>query len=97
MKRITPSNRICILGRIWMPAVVCAQVLHPSAYDIENMRNRRGKITRRSVEDWLSTHAGDFQSILDFSVSLDEELESDWAKGEESDFQFTDCTHGDDD
>ena len=97
MKRIIPINVIRIIGRIWLPPVVCAQTLHPSSYDINNMRDDEGKITRDSVEQWLGTHAGDFQSIIDFSVSLDEELESDWAKGEDSDMTYGDCMCPDDD
>lgn len=40
-------------------------------YDVENCRDDDGKITRESVERWLCTHAGDFQSITDFSASIE--------------------------
>ena len=54
-----------------MPAVVCSLRITPSAYDIENMRNGDGTITRESVEDWLGSHTGDFQNIMDFYADIE--------------------------
>jgi hypothetical protein len=56
-------------------------------FDRENI----GELNRESIEDWLTTHSGDFQSIIDFSASLDD-LEIPWSN-EESEFEYGDITY----
>ncbi len=55
-----------------------------SRYDLENI----GEETRENVEAWLSTHAGDFQSISDFHAVLGK-TEIGW-KDEETELSFND-------
>lgn len=93
MKYTVAINKINVLGYIWMPHALCAQVLKPTAYDRENMRDDAGKITRESVQRWLDTNAGDFSHIVDFAVSLDEELESDFTS-EENEMAWRDAMYG---
>lgn len=52
---------IQVVGKIWMPAVEAAQTYQLSDHDLETME----VFSRESVEEWLSSHAGDFQSITD--------------------------------
>lgn len=83
---------IHVLGYIWMPNIQCSQVINLCQYDIDNMRNEEGTITRDDVEDWLGSHAGDFQSITDFYASIednDTSIEIAW-NNEENEFSFND-------
>lgn len=72
VKRVIRSSEVYVLGRIWMPMVPGATTIQLSDYDIKNLEREDGKITRRSVESWLGTHAGDFSEILDFSASIED-------------------------
>jgi hypothetical protein len=70
-----------------MPSAVCGQRQELSAYDLENI----GEFTRENVEDWLGTHAGDFQSVRDFhAVCGDAEVA--W-ENEENEFEYCDCMY----
>jgi hypothetical protein len=85
MRYTVRKSVIFVVGKIWMPAVTCGQeiVLHNS--DVENCKDDDGKITRDSVECWLGTHTGDFQSIQDFSASIelgDDTIDIPWATEE---------------
>jgi len=76
-----------------MPAVTCSQIQTLSGYDVENCRDDEGKITRDSVEQWLTTHSGDFQSVQDFSASIEDggnTVEIPWAT-EDGEMAFNDC------
>lgn len=74
-----------------MPNALGATTYNLSGYDIENMRDDDGTITRDSVESWLDSHSGDFSSIVDFSVTIgDNEFDSSW-QSEESEMHFNDC------
>lgn len=93
MKYMVRKSIVEVVGVIWMPACVCAQRIVLREYDIENMRDDDGKVTRESVELWLATHAGDFQSITDFHASIEdgeETIEIPWGS-EEGEFQYCDC------
>ena len=79
-------SRIDILGRIWMPAIVCGQTLNLTSYDEANI----GEPTRENVEQWLVTHAGDFQAIIDFEADIGDAPLIPWAH-EESECTFSDC------
>lgn len=81
-----------VLGRIWMPAVMAAQHINLRQYDIDNMRDDDGKITRDSLEDWLGSNTGDLQSIYDFSATIkdgESVIQIDW-ENEENAFEFFD-------
>ena len=60
--RLVREDYILVVGRIWMPAITCSLRINLSQYDLDNI----GKFTRENVEQWLSTHSGDFQSVQDF-------------------------------
>ena len=64
------TDHIQVLGIIWMPAVPAATSYNVSPYDVENMTDDSGDITRESVSLWLDSHAGDFQSVTDFSAVI---------------------------
>lgn len=93
MKYLVRKSIVQIVGRIWMPAIICGQTKTLDSYDIENCRDDEGNITRDSVEQWLMTHSGDFQHVIDFSASIedgDKTVDIPWAT-EEDKYQFNDC------
>lgn len=61
-----------VVGHIWMPNTVCSLHKTLSGYDLENMRDEDGNITRDSLEQWLCMNTGDFQDIIDFSASIED-------------------------
>ena len=76
-----------------MPAVTCAEEMNLSQYDVENCRDNDGNITRDSIEEWLTSHAGNFQSVQDFRASIEDgenTVEIDF-QSEESEITFADC------
>jgi len=81
-------RRIDIVGKGWYNQQM-AMSLNLSAYDVENI----GELTRENIQLWLDSHAGDFQSILDFRADIDE-FESDF-ETEEGECIFNDCMFGD--
>lgn len=85
MKITLERNWIEVIGRIWLPPVMCAQRIDLSAYDLENI----GEPTRENVDQWLSTHTGDFQSVKDFYAVIGETV-IDW-EDPESECVYTDC------
>jgi len=93
MRYMVVTSRIEVIGHIWMPAVVAAMNYTPSRYDVENMRDDDGRITRDGVQRWLDTHAGDFQSVDDFRADIadgDDDIVIEWADPE-SEFTYSDC------
>ena len=95
MKLTIRKSIVQIIGVIWMPPVTCATQKTLRDYDIENMRNDEGQITRESVEQWLTTNSGDFQSVTDFSASIEDgenTVDIPWAS-EESEFTYVDCMY----
>ncbi len=85
MRYLVERNFVQVIGTIWMPAATCAMEYPLTAHDVENM----GRFTRDNVEDWLTSHAGDFQEITDFRATFgDEWIEWD---SEESEITFNDC------
>jgi len=94
MKYTVRKSIINIVGGIWMPyGAKAATTIECSQYDVENMRDDDGKVTRESVEQWLTTHSGDFSSVIDFSASLEDEndtVEIPW-QDEENEMAFCDC------
>jgi hypothetical protein len=84
---------IDVVGYIWMPHTTAAMSYTVSSYDIENMREEDGTITRASVEDWLGSHSRDFQSITDFRASIEDgsqTIDIDWADID-NECTFNDC------
>ena len=80
-----------VLGKGWYGQTLATQY-KLSAYDREIMSYYPSSYTRASVQRWLDTHAGgDFQSIKDFSASLDE-LEIPWTD-EENECVFLDIMY----
>lgn len=80
--------RVEVIGQLWQPGVVAA-----SLYWMP--RDEHDPLTRDTVADWLDTHAGDFQSIDDFSA--DDHVTGeylDWT-GEESHLTYIDCMYED--
>jgi len=63
---------IDVVGRIWMPAIVASLRMELRPYDVDNARDGDGQVTRESVEQWLATHAGDFQQVIDFRASIED-------------------------
>jgi hypothetical protein len=94
MKYTVTKNAIYVIGTIWLPPIVCAQKKELTTYDMENIKDENGKITRDSVERWLSCHSGDFSQVIDFSADFDYEgkhIDIPWSKGEESELTYSDC------
>ena len=87
------KSYVDVVGKIWMPQHVTVAMRYPvSGYDMENMRDDDGQITRDSVEQWLMCHSGDFSSVEDFSASLevgDDTIEFPWTHEE------SECTYAD--
>ncbi len=93
MRYTVRKSVVRVIGRIWMPAIMAAQQIELSSYDLDNAKDEQGNLTRESVDRWLSTHTGDFQSVKDFYASLevgDQTVEIPWAD-EESEFTYSDC------
>lgn len=98
MKYTVRKSVVEIVGRIWLPPVVCNQTRTLSDYDVENCRDEAGNITRESVERWVFTNCGDFQEVIDFAASIEDGPETvniAWASeaGEEA---FIGCTSWED-
>ena len=90
MRYTVRKSTINVIGKIWMPANKCAQEIVLSAYDLENIEK---PVTRDTVEFWLMLNSGDFQSITDFSASLEigsETIELPW-EHEDSEYTYSDC------
>lgn len=87
MKFTVERNWIELIGVIWMPSTTCAQRIDLRQYDIENI----GEPTRENVEQWLTMHSGDFQSVTDFRAVIGETV-IEWAN-EESELTFNDCMY----
>ena len=89
MRFAVDRNWIEIVGKIWWPmGPLFAQRKDLTAYDMKNI----GKPTRRNVEAWLATNAGDFSEIVDFRAIIGEK-EIGWKK-EENGFVYSDCQEG---
>jgi hypothetical protein len=98
MKYVVCKSVVWVVGKIWMPAVTCGQTITLTAHDVENCRDDDGKITRDSVSDWIDSNAGDFQSITDFSASIedgDATIDIPWAT-EAGEMAFMDATSEED-
>ena len=89
VRYMVERNFVQVIGMIWQPmAGQCAMEYTLSPHDVASM----GDFTRDTVQRWLDTHAGDFQSIDDFRASVGND-EIEWAS-EESELTYNDCTFG---
>ena len=68
------TRDVWVIGRTWVGYLASEQYKLPK--DIEP--------TRAAILAWLDTHSGDFQSLIDFSGSI-EEVEIPWAQHESLD------------
>jgi hypothetical protein len=84
-------NYVRVLGRIWLPPVIAAVEYPLTAHDLAQLRDDAGEITRDDLDCWVSTHAGDFQHVIDFSASIGD-TEYPWAE-EESELAYNDCMY----
>jgi len=99
MKYLVRESYVEVIGRIWMPNTTAAYKYDLRDYDINNARDDKGKLTRESVEDWLCKNAGDFQSIEDFSASIEDgeqTIDIPW-RDEGSEVTYNDCMYGSED
>jgi hypothetical protein len=95
MRYTVRKSIVQIVGYLWMPQCKAATEQSVSSYDIENMTDDDGNVTRDSVEQWVMTHSGDFSSVIDFRADLevgDKTIVIDWEK-EESECDFADCMY----
>jgi hypothetical protein len=76
-----------VIGTIWMPATTCAYRYELRNYDLANI----GAFTRRNVDRWLATNAGDFQVITDFRAVCGKR-EIPWVS-EDSELTYADCMY----
>ncbi len=92
MRYIVRRSYVDVLGYIWMPHALCSLHVPCDGHAIENMRDNAGHITRDSIADWLTRNTGDFQSVEDFSASIedgDETLDFPWSS-EENECRYLD-------
>jgi hypothetical protein len=93
MRYMVRTSYVDVIGPIWMPSTTAAMRYTVDGYDIENMRDEDGNITRDSVEQWLACNSGDFQNVTDFSASIedgDTTVDIPW-KDEDSELTYNDC------
>jgi hypothetical protein len=60
------KSLIQVIGKIWMPPVVCGMQYDLTEHDVQNIH----PLTYDNVEDWLMKHSGDFQEIIDFRADI---------------------------
>lgn len=72
MRYTVRLSYIDVLGYIWMPNALCSLRITLTAFDLDNMREPDGLITRESIADWLTVHTGDFREVVDFSASIED-------------------------
>ena len=85
---------VYVVGRIWWPMGPLFSMEYTLRhYDVENMRNDDGQISREEVARWLDCNAGDFSAIVDFSASIEDgetTLDFEWAT-EDGEMVHCDC------
>ena len=73
MRYVVRLSYVDVVGFIWQPGCgPCSMRYELDDYAIGNMRNDDGTITRDSVEQWLTSHSGDFSRLLDFRASIED-------------------------
>ena len=87
-KYLVTKDQVYVTGGIWMPYGAKAAV----CYDIRPSEAEAIK-TREDLEDWASTHTGDFSSIDDISADFGSTgIVIPW-KTEDGEFQYIDCMY----
>jgi hypothetical protein len=78
MKYLTQTSYVTVIGKIWMPSVVCSQRIELDRFAVDNIIGYSNRfntddrtITREGLELWLGCHAGDFADIIDFEASIE--------------------------
>jgi|ERR1700733_15561695 len=107
-KILVRRSYVDMIGLIWMPPVMCSMRKELDSHDIESIRGYSEvvsetpvqlwgphiqRITREGLEHWLLLNSGDFQSVTDFSASIEDgyfTTEFPW-ENEESGLIFSDC------
>ena len=65
------ENYINIVGILWMGEIGIYR-MNLNTYNLEKIYNLgNGKITRKSIEEFLDLYAGDFQRVTDYEVKID--------------------------
>lgn len=85
MRYTVSLSYVDVLGYIWMPHALCSTRITLSAYDLGNIADEGGNITREDVEQWLTMHTGDFSNVVDFNASIEwngETLDFPWSTEE---------------
>lgn len=93
MRYLVTKSIVNVIGKIWMPSITAAQTYTLNSFEVENATDEEGNITRKSVENWLNSHAGDFASITDFEADIavgDKDIVIPW-EDEESEVTYNDC------
>lgn len=88
-------SAVRVIGQIWQPGVgTCAMEYSLDGPAVKGYMDALDLTEREAVHHWLVLgHAGDFQSIDDFSYSIGSQPWSAWEKGEESEFAFCDAMY----
>lgn len=73
-----------ILGKPWMSRCDVSMDVNLSDHDLENI----GEFTRDNVEQWLTSHSGDFSEVTDFTAVCGE-TEIPWSS-EENEMAYLD-------
>ena len=100
MRYTVTKSIIQVVGKIWMPATMCAMEYELDSYKLGNLLaevEEGESLTREHVAYWLSLNSGDFQGVEDFRADLElpdgTNFTSDWEK-EENEMVFSDCMFG---
>jgi hypothetical protein len=84
-----------IIGKIWMPNITAATILNLDRFDISNIIEN-DSITREDIDQWLTSHSGDFSRVIDFYADIElpngKNIVISWEK-EESEYIFNDCMY----
>ena len=97
MKYMVRTSYVDVLGGIWLPyGAVCSLRKPLDRFDVDNMRDDDGKITRESVKFWVMLHSSDFSGVIDFSASIEDgeqTIDLPWSS-EETELQYLNTIDG---
>lgn len=78
MRYTVRKSFVEVVGTIWMPAVTCSLRIDLGQWEIDQIADRLDHpdsidpaAWREALDDWLTTHSGDFQSVDDFAASIE--------------------------
>ena len=81
MRYTKTYSYINVIGKIWMPSNTAAMSYDLDSYQIDNMRDITGELTRDSIASWLDRNTGDFSEVIDWECSIvdgDKTVDYDW-------------------